>query len=122
MYPLAMELRSGDNISVGAPFFNLTFEPLFVTLMVAVPFCPLLAWKRGDLLGAAQRLTAAGIAALIAIAVLWGWTHGGATLGPLAIGRAVFGIAGGFTALAGSIGVLRMRCALPSRSARGLVL
>ena len=37
--------------------------------MLAVPFGPLLAWKRGDLLGAAQRLTAAGIAALIAIAV-----------------------------------------------------
>jgi len=27
--------------------------------MIAVPFGPLLAWKRGDLLGAAQRLTAA---------------------------------------------------------------
>ena len=31
--------------------------------MIAVPFGPLLAWKRGDLLGAAQRLTAAGVAA-----------------------------------------------------------
>ena len=39
-------------------------------LMVAMPFAPMLAWKRGDLLGAAQRLMAAGIASLIAIAVL----------------------------------------------------
>ena len=63
---------TGDKISVGAPFFNLTFAPLFVPLMIAVPFGPLLAWKRGDLLGAAQRLIAAGIAALIAIAAVVG--------------------------------------------------
>src|SRR6185437_13253848 len=86
LYPLALEVITGDKISVGAPFFNLTFAPLFVPLMIAVPFGPLLAWKRGDLLGAAQRLYAAGIAALIAIAVLWAWTRGGSTLAPLAIG------------------------------------
>src|SRR5450432_585626 len=73
LYPLALEVLTGDKISVGAPFFNLTFAPLFLPLMIAVPFGPLLAWKRGDLLGAAQRLIAAGIAALIAIAVLWAW-------------------------------------------------
>ena len=94
LYPLALEVLTGDKISVGAPFFNLTFGPLFVPLMLAMPFGPLLAWKRGDLLGAAQRLTAAGIAALIAIAVLWAWTWGGATFAPLAIGLAVFVIAG----------------------------
>src|SRR5678816_775532 len=80
LYPLALEALTNDKISVGAPFFNLTFGPLFIPLLIAVPFGPLLAWKRGDLLGAAQRLTAAGIAALIAIAVLWAWTRGGATL------------------------------------------
>ena len=74
LYPLALEVLTGEKISVGAPFFNLTFGPLFVPLLVAVPFGPLLAWKRGDLLGAAQRLTAAGVAALVAIAVLWAWT------------------------------------------------
>ena len=72
LYPLALEVVTGDKISVGAPFFNLTFGPLFVPLLLAMPFGPLLAWKRGDLLGAAQRLMAAGIAALVAIAVLCG--------------------------------------------------
>ena len=57
LYPLALEVLTGDKISVGAPFFNLTFGPLFLPLMLAMPFGPLLAWKRGDLLGAAQRLT-----------------------------------------------------------------
>src|SRR6187401_2341572 len=68
LYPLALEVITGDKISVGAPFFNLTFAPLFLPLMVAMPFGPLLAWKRGDLVGASQRLTAAGVAALICIA------------------------------------------------------
>src|SRR5450631_3196270 len=51
LYPLALEVLTGDKISVGAPFFNLTFAPLFLPLMIAVPFGPLLAWKRGDLYG-----------------------------------------------------------------------
>ena len=59
LYPLALEALTGEKISVGAPFFNLTFGPLFVPLLIAVPFGPLLAWKRGDLAGAAQRLIAA---------------------------------------------------------------
>ena len=59
LYPLALEAFTGEKISVGAPFFNLTFGPLFVPLLFAVPFGPLLAWKRGDLLGVAQRLMAA---------------------------------------------------------------
>src|SRR5581483_5245994 len=69
LYPLALEALTGDKISVGAPFFNLTFAPLFVPLMFAMPFGPLLAWKRGDLLGVAQRLLAAFALGLAALAV-----------------------------------------------------
>ena len=106
LYPLALEVLTGDKISVGAPFFNLTFGPLFVPLMLAVPFGPLLAWKRGDLLGAAQRLIAAGVAALVAIAVVWAWTLGGSTFAPLAIGLAVFVIAGALSDLAERTGLV----------------
>ena len=66
LYPLLVEAVSGAKISVGAPFFDLTFVPLTVPLLFAVPFGPLLAWKRGDLAGAAQRLFAAFGAALLA--------------------------------------------------------
>ena len=120
LYPLALEVVTGDKISVGAPFFNLTFGPLFVPLMVAMPFGPLLAWKRGDLAGAAQRLMAAGIAALIAIAVLWAWTWGGATFAPLAIGLAVFVIAGALTDLVERTALFRVPFATALARARGL--
>ena len=68
LYPLALEALTGDKISVGAPFFNLTFGPLFIPLLIAVPFGPLLAWKRGDLAGVTQRLLGAFVVALLGIA------------------------------------------------------
>jgi cytochrome c-type biogenesis protein CcmF len=64
LYPLVVEALSRDRISVGAPFFELTFVPLMVPLLFAVPFGPMLAWKRGDLYAAGQRLFAAFAGAL----------------------------------------------------------
>jgi len=75
LYPLALEALAGTKISVGAPFFNLTFAPLMAVLLLIVPFGPLLAWKRGDLVAAAQRLMFAfgiAIAAAIVAAALAG--------------------------------------------------
>ncbi len=120
LYPLALEVMTGEKISVGAPFFNLTFGPLFVPLLVAVPFGPLLAWKRGDLLGAAQRLIAAGIAALFVMAVVWAWTRGGSTFAPLAIGLALFVIVGAVIDIAERIGLFRLPLGVALRRARGL--
>ncbi|MBS0531853.1 MAG: heme lyase CcmF/NrfE family subunit [Proteobacteria bacterium] len=120
LYPLALEVVTGEKISVGAPFFNLTFAPLFVPLMVAMPFGPLLAWKRGDVLGASQRLIAAGIGALIAIAVLWAWTRGGSAFAPLAIGLAVFVILGALCDLTERISLFRAPLPVALRRARGL--
>jgi cytochrome c-type biogenesis protein CcmF len=120
LYPLALEVMTGDKISVGAPFFNLTFGPLFLPLMVAVPFGPLLAWKRGDLLAAAQRLMAAGVVALMVVAVVWAWTFGGGTFAPLAIGLAVFVFLGALSDTAERIGLFRVPFSTAIRRARGL--
>ncbi|WP_298106016.1 heme lyase CcmF/NrfE family subunit [Bradyrhizobium sp.] len=120
LYPLALEVMTGEKISVGAPFFNLTFGPLFVPLLIALPFGPMLAWKRGDLLGAAQRLMAAGVAALIALALVWAWTFGGSTLAPLAIGLAVFVIVGALIDIAERIGLFRLPLGVAAGRARGL--
>jgi cytochrome c-type biogenesis protein CcmF len=120
LYPLALEVLTGERISVGAPFFNLTFGPLFFAVLIAVPFGPMLAWKRGDLLGAAQRLMAAGVVALIGLAVLWAWTGGGSTFAPLAVALAILVIAGALTDLAERIGLFRVALGASVRRARGL--
>jgi cytochrome c-type biogenesis protein CcmF len=120
LYPLALETLTGDKISVGAPFFNLTFGPLFVALLLVVPFGPMLAWKRGDLLGAAQRLMAAGLCALLALAFVLAWTRGGAVLAPLAIALAVFVIVGALSDLVDKAGLLRLAPSVALRRAIGM--
>ena len=67
LYPLLLESLTGDKISVGPPYFDWTFGPLMVPLLLALPFGPFLAWKRGDVLGAAQRLM---FAAMLAVVVM----------------------------------------------------
>ena len=120
LYPLAMEVLADFKMSVGAPFYNLTFVPLFSLLLLAVPFGPMLAWKRGDLLGVTQRLLAAGVAGLVAIAIAWGWAHGGSTLAPLAIGLGIFVIAGAVTDIVERTGLVRLPVATALHRARGL--
>ncbi|MDP3660013.1 heme lyase CcmF/NrfE family subunit [Phenylobacterium sp.] len=64
LYPLIREAVSGEAISVGPPYFTLTFVPLMGALLLLLPAGPLLAWKRGDAAGVLQRLWAAALIAL----------------------------------------------------------
>ena len=100
LYPLALEAVTGEKISVGAPFFNLTFVPLIVPLLIAAPFGPLLAWKRGDLLAAAQRLMAAAIVSLAVIIVALALNQKGPWLAPLGIGLGIWLLMGAATDIA----------------------
>ncbi|MBO0661849.1 heme lyase CcmF/NrfE family subunit [Jiella sp. MQZ9-1] len=104
LYPLLLEVTIGKKISVGAPFFDLTFGPLMVPLLFAVPFGPLLGWKRGDLLGAGQRLYFAAGVALAALLVTLALTSGARIL-------AAFGFALAFWLIAGSLTDLVLRAA-----------
>ena len=120
LYPLALEALTGDKISVGPPFFNATFGPLFIPLMVAMPFGPLLGWKRGDLLGAAQRLLAAALLAALAIAAAFALEHGGPVLAPFGVGIAIFVMAGAVTDIAERTMILRVPFRAALRRALGL--
>jgi len=94
LYPLALEVVTGEKISVGAPFFNFTFLPLVVPLLLLLPFGQTLAWKRGNFLGTAQRLYAVfGIAILITAAIL-AFEYGGPVAAPLGIGLGVYLVLG----------------------------
>src|SRR5690606_8294316 len=105
LYPLVLEALTGEKISVGPPFFNLTFGLLMLPLLLAVPFGPLLAWKRGDVLAAGQRLfAAAGIGLVLAAVVLY-IQNGGPVL-------AYFGLAIGFYMIAGAITDLWLRAGI----------
>jgi cytochrome c-type biogenesis protein CcmF len=102
LYPLVLETLTGEKISVGAPFFNMTFGLLMLPLLVAVPFGPVLAWKRGDLLGALQRLYVFAGLALVAGLAFFYIQNGGPVL-------AIFGLVLGFWGMIGAFADLWYR-------------
>jgi cytochrome c-type biogenesis protein CcmF len=118
LYPLALDAFTGIKISVGAPFFDLTFGALMVPLLLVVPFGPFLPWKRASIAQASKRLFGAIVLSfvlgIIAAAYLWD----GFSLTPL-------GLLLGFWVIIGSLADLVERSKLfkvaPSVSLRRLV-
>jgi cytochrome c-type biogenesis protein CcmF len=96
LYPLALEALTGAKISVGAPFFNMVFLPIIIPVLLVVPFGQMMAWKRGDVLGVAQRLAAAIGLSILAIVAMLALTRGGPVAAPLGIGLGLFLIIGAF--------------------------
>jgi cytochrome c-type biogenesis protein CcmF len=90
LYPLALEQVTGAKISVGAPFFNMSCGVLLLAAAFLTPFGYSLAWKRGDLLGVAQRLTVALAGGVVTLVALLAITKGGPVLAPIAAALAVF--------------------------------
>ena len=102
LYPLALEAVTDEKISVGAPFFNLTFGPLFIPIILAMPIGQMLAWKRGDLLGAAQRLVLACVVGIAGMVVLYA-LRGGSVVPAILAGLAVYLTIGSFTEIYGRV-------------------
>jgi cytochrome c-type biogenesis protein CcmF len=74
LYPLVLDAINGTKISVGPPYFALTFAPIFFALLLLVPLGPQINWKRGDLkatwLSLYPALGLAGIAAVTVLALV----------------------------------------------------
>ena len=94
LYPLALEAVTGEKISVGPPFFNMTFLPLMIPLLALVPFGPFLAWKRADLAGAGQRLAAAAVVALVVGLVAAALIERGPWLAPVGLALGIWLVLG----------------------------
>jgi cytochrome c-type biogenesis protein CcmF len=107
LYPLLMEALTGEKISVGAPFFNITFGPLMIPLLLLVPVGPLLSWKRADLWPALQRLYFAAGVALIASVLTLAFTSDQPVLASLGIGLAAWVMVGAFTEIWMRVGIAK---------------
>jgi cytochrome c-type biogenesis protein CcmF len=120
LFPLIREAMDGEAVSVGAPFFNLTFVPLMILAFAVLPAGPLLAWKRGDAGGVARKLwvvlVAAVVLGLIAYAVVQprkALASGGLVVGFWLIGGALL-------ELSERLKLFRAPAAESARRARGL--
>ena len=71
LYPLILEAATGQTISVGPPYFAMTFTPLMLVAFLILPAGPLLSWKRADARGAMQRLALAGGLAIACGFAFW---------------------------------------------------
>jgi cytochrome c-type biogenesis protein CcmF len=90
LYPLFLEALVDQKISVGPPFFNSSFVPLSLGLLVIMGIGPHLSWKRADLRGVMSRLRAASLVTVLAGLGVWYLQSGGPVMAILAIMGAVW--------------------------------
>ena len=108
LYPLILDALDGGKVSVGPPFFESTFVPIMVPLLIACAIGATLAWKRGDLSGVFGRLGIALFAA-VAVTVAAAWRAGiGDLLAAFGLGLAAWLFFGALAEFAGKIGVGRV--------------
>ncbi|MBV9570452.1 MAG: heme lyase CcmF/NrfE family subunit [Alphaproteobacteria bacterium] len=55
-YPVFVDLVKGAPVSVGPPYYRMTFVPIFIPLLILVSFGPMLDWKRNAWWNVAGRL------------------------------------------------------------------
>jgi cytochrome c-type biogenesis protein CcmF len=75
-YPLLIDMLGTDKVSVGPPFYNKTFVPIMLPLLLAMVVGPFLNWKRDDLKVKLKALIAPSIVALLAAVSVLVWTGG----------------------------------------------
>ncbi|MCO4846791.1 MAG: heme lyase CcmF/NrfE family subunit [Yoonia sp.] len=90
LYPLFLEAVTGDKISVGPPFFNASFIPIMLPLVIVMGVGPFLSWKRADLPGVFDRLKWVMAITLIAALVVWYVQTKGPALAVLSMAIAVW--------------------------------
>ena len=99
IWPLVAEITTGRKLSIGAPFFDMTFTPFMVVIAMVLPIGAILPWKRAQLGRVMQPLW--GVLALsVALgALVWTMQTGGRMLAPIGITLAAWVILGVFAEL-----------------------
>ena len=100
LYPLFLDLITGNKVSVGPPFFNATFVPICLVLFAALCVGPFLGWKRAELWPALRQLRLAFIVAVSAAIVAAYVMDARGTLAVVAFGFGVWLIVGSLVELA----------------------
>ena len=90
---------TNDKISVGPPFYNMTFVPILTPLLLAVVVGPVLKWKRDDLRPALERLRRPAVAAVAVFLLVLVATLGRGAVTAFFMGLAVWLVAGSFAML-----------------------
>jgi cytochrome c-type biogenesis protein CcmF len=120
LYPLLLDVVGGAKVSVGPPFFELTFIPLMVPLLLAMAAGPLMAWKRADLRGVLSRMKAIVFACLALWGAIWWYTTDSSPLPAFGIALATWIAASVLLEFAERIQLFRIKPGQSLRRAAGL--
>ena len=108
LYPLFLDLATGEVVSVGPPFYAKTFVPLSIPLLLLMGVGPFLPWKRAELGKVLPRLllpSLASVALALLAAVLLG---GGPVMAVLFLGLAAWLVLSSLSELAERLRLFRI--------------
>jgi cytochrome c-type biogenesis protein CcmF len=120
LYPLMLDALDLGKISVGKPYFNSTFVPLMVPVIVAMAVAPFLSWKRADLAGVMGRMKFVALATALVVAATLYFTDARALRATLGLGLATWLALGVLWELAERIKLFRVPLGDSVRRAIGL--
>jgi cytochrome c-type biogenesis protein CcmF len=93
-WPLFIDLMGRDKISVGVPYYNLTFVPLFMPILLTMVIGPFLKWKRDDLGSVMKQLNIPFLAGVLVLLAVAGFGLGKHLLTAAGIGLGVWIVTG----------------------------
>lgn len=71
VYPIFLEVLTGNTVSVGAPYFNAVFLPIALPILLLSAIGPLLKWKKDNLISVFRKLNISFSFALIVMIAIW---------------------------------------------------
>ena len=119
LYPLLHETLTGRKISVGEPYFDATFGPLMIPLILALPIGAMMTWKRSSIINTMPHLFAALGAAILTGMIIF-ILKGGQLLAPIGAAMAVWVIVGALSDIAVRIKLFKATLSEASRRAINL--
>jgi len=99
-YPLIVDMIGDDKISVGPPYYNRTFVPIMIPLLLVMVIGPMLKWKRDNIGAALGRLKYPALASVLTAILVLIVTFGRHAVAAAFMAVAVWLVAGSLAALA----------------------
>ena len=96
-YPLLIDALTREKISVGEPYFDITFAPIMCILLIFMSIGPLLKWRTNSLANYKKHFRK-GMGLLVIIAILFG-LFGKSALGGISLGVSVLLVYGTLAAV-----------------------
>ncbi|MCF6304009.1 MAG: heme lyase CcmF/NrfE family subunit [Rhodobacteraceae bacterium] len=120
IWPLVAEMLLDRKISVGAPFFNMTFTPFMVVIAMILPIGSVLSWKRAKIRKTMQPLWGMMALSVALGAFVWSQNTGGRMLAPIGITLAAWVVLGAMADLGSRAKIFKVSARETLRRLRNL--